>query len=419
MKKVLQYLSTFIIPKKMEVHRDMNLFVAVLLFLLSAVLCAGIGNFRLKTVLKNGYLGECYSYEDTFDLTLENFDSSMLPSFTMNEETYKAENIVWPNGVQQSVYNLTYKAEDGLDVNMTLVYEFDKTTKDDLDFDLNAYLQVNPYDGNGNLISRDILVVYTQDIFYYIFNRGYTLGYKPSEQDTLEAHHYLNVEKWALAKNWSMYKVQRDTEGNIVKDTNGDLIYLPNAENKEYTRNINQLFTNGGERNVGIFSYLELDKNNATYTKFENPLHDCANIMINTCKESVSIYGYILSFFYVVVLPILWVFVIWLLMRKNAEITRFREYYSICAASFLFPSLIGGIVTLFVPYTIISRIIMIAQAVFYFIVVSRINAVKTKNPPKQKEEVIDVTPVHEDIKTRPVQEVLEDNTENRKPSIIE
>ena len=155
MKKVLQYLSTFIIPKKMEVHRDMNLFVAVLLFLLSAVLCAGIGNFRLRTVLKNGYLGECYSYEDTFDLTLENFDSSMLPSFTMNEETYKAENIVWPNGVQQSVYNLTYKAEDGLDVNMTLVYEFDKTTKDDLDFDLNAYLHLSHlqlYKSNCKLI---------------------------------------------------------------------------------------------------------------------------------------------------------------------------------------------------------------------------------------------------------------------------
>ena len=160
MKKVLKFISTFIVPKKLEVHRDMNLFIAVLLFLLSAVMCAGIGNITLKSVLKNKHLTECYAYEDTYEVNLDNFDVSNLPTFTINEETHKAENIVWPNGVPQTVYNLTYKAERGLDINVTLVYEFDKTAKDDLDFDLNAYLQVKPYDENHNLITRDILVVY-------------------------------------------------------------------------------------------------------------------------------------------------------------------------------------------------------------------------------------------------------------------
>lgn len=420
MKKVLKFISTFVVPKKLEVHRDMNLFIAVLLFLLSAVMCAGIGNITLKSVLRNKHLTECYAYEDTYELKLENFDVANLPTFTINEETHKAENIVWPNGVPQSVYNLTYKANDGLDVNVTLVYEFDKTSKDDLDFDLNAYLKVNPFDANHNLVSRDILVVYTQDIFYYIFNRGYTLGYSANKEVDLEQYHYLYVEKWAMTNDWSMYKVQRDSEGKIVKDANGKMIYLPNEEQKEYTNNINHLFTYAGQRNVGIYSYLELENGKFNYAKLENPIVDFTEIALDTCTNSVSMYGYILSFFYVVVLPLLWVFVIWLLMKKNAEITRFREYYSICAASFLLPSLLGGIVTLFIPYTLIARIIMIAQAVFYFVVVSRINAAKPNqdNNKKVKKEVIDVEP-EEVIKTKPLHEVLEDKGENRRPSIIE
>ena len=419
MKKVLKFILTFIVPKKIEAHRDMNLFIAVLMFLLSAVLCAGIGVLRLETVLKNNYLDECYAYEDTYELTLENFDVANLPTFTINEETYKAENIVWPNGVEQSVYNLTYKAKEGLDVNLTIVYEFDKTVKDELDFDLDSYLKVVPFNENKELVTRDILVVYTQDIFYYIFNRGYTLSYMAFDQP-LEESHYLYVDKWAATNQWSMYKVQRDSNGKVVTNANNQLIYLPDEENKEYNNNINQIFTYGEQQNVGIHSYMELEKNGYNFAKLENPIVDYTEISLDACKTMVSTYGYILSFFYVVVLPILWIFVIWLLMKKNAELTRFREYYSICAASMLLPSLIGGIVTLFIPYSIIAKVIMFVQAVFYLIVVSRINAVKpNKNDKNKKEEVIDIYPEEEKIETKPIQDVIDNNDVRRKPSVIE
>ena len=47
---------SLILPRKMEEHRDMNLFIAVLLFVLSMILCAGIPAKRLTTVIKNNYL---------------------------------------------------------------------------------------------------------------------------------------------------------------------------------------------------------------------------------------------------------------------------------------------------------------------------------------------------------------------------
>ena len=70
-------------------------------------MCAGIGNITLKSVLKNKHLTECYAYEDTYEVNLDNFDVSNLPTFTINEETHKAENIVWPNGTVESRKSVT------------------------------------------------------------------------------------------------------------------------------------------------------------------------------------------------------------------------------------------------------------------------------------------------------------------------
>ena len=401
----------------MEEHRDLNLFLAVLTFLLCAIISVGIPSITLKNNLKNKYIDQCYCYPDTFELSIDNFNSAALPSFEVDEETKKAVNIKYPNNEKKSVYELTYKANDGMDVNLTIVYEFDVDTTESLKFDLDSYLKKVPFDTNHNLISRDILVVYTEQIFYYIFNRGYMLSYKDNPEGVLEDYHYLNVPSWNEDKNWSMYKAQRDENGNIIKDAAGEIVFDKKDGQLVYNDNINQLFTDGMSVNVGMFSYYELQESGLKFTNLENPIQDYANIMIDSCAESVNTYSYILSIFYMVILPVLWVLVMWLVMKKNGVITRFREYYSVAAISFIVPSLIAGIVGLFIPYPIISKYIMIVQAIYYFIVVTIINGNTKNQVQSEPKEVIDVPA--EKIETTPVSEFVHTETESKKPSIIE
>ena len=386
-----------------------------MIFILCALISVGIPSLRLKSLLKNNYLDECYSYADTYELTLEGFNPASLPSFEIDKETKKVINVQYPNNEKQSVYELKYKAKDGLDVNLTLVYEFDVTNEDELKFDLDAYLKQVPFDGNHNLISRDVLVIYTEQVFYYIFNRGYMLNYIDDKEGELETYHYINVGSWEQTGEWSVYKTERDENGKIVKDASGEIIYKLEDGEKVYNNNINQLFTNGASTNIGIFSYYELEEANLPFTKLDNPIQAFSDILVYCCAESVGTYSYILSFFYMVILPILWVLVMWLLMKKGSVLTRFREYYSIAAISFIAPSILTAIVGLFIPYTIISKVVMIVQAVYYFIVVSRINSMPVNNKDKAEEVVIDIPT--EKIETVPVAEAVE--TESKKPSIIE
>lgn len=409
------FLLSIFVPRKMEEHRDLNLFLAVMIFILCALISVGIPSLRLKSLLKNNYLDECYSYADTYELTLEGFNPASLPSFEIDKETKKVINVQYPNNEKQSVYELKYKAKDGLDVNLTLVYEFDVTNEDELKFDLDAYLKQVPFDGNHNLISRDVLVIYTEQVFYYIFNRGYMLNYIDDKEGELETYHYINVGSWEQTGEWSVYKTERDENGKIVKDASGEIIYKLEDGEKVYNNNINQLFTNGASTNIGIFSYYELEEANLPFTKLDNPIQAFSDILVYCCAESVGTYSYILSFFYMVILPILWVLVMWLLMKKGSVLTRFREYYSIAAISFIAPSILTAIVGLFIPYTIISKVVMIVQAVYYFIVVSRINSMPVNNKDKAEEVVIDIPT--EKIETVPVAEAVE--TESKKPSIIE
>ena len=409
------FLLSIFVPRKMEEHRDLNLFLAVMIFILCALISVGIPSLRLKSLLKNNYLDECYSYQDTYELTLEGFNPASLPSFEIDKETRKVINVQYPNNEKQSVYELKYKAKDGLDVNLTLVYEFDVTNEDELKFDLDAYLKQVPFDGNHNLISRDVLVIYTEQVFYYIFNRGYMLNYINDKEGELETYHYINVGSWEQTGDWSVYKTERDENGKIVKDASGEIIYKLEDGEKVYNNNINQLFTNGASTNIGIFSYYELEEANLPFTKLENPIQAFSDILVYCCAESVGTYSYILSFFYMVILPILWVLVMWLLMKKGSVLTRFREYYSIAAISFIAPSILTAIVGLFIPYTIISKVVMIVQAVYYFIVVSRINSMTVKTTDNKEEVVIDIPT--EKIETVPVTQAAE--TETKKPSIIE
>ena len=392
----------------MEVHRDMNLFIVVLVFLMCGMLCAGVPSLRLEKIVKDRYLNECYVYEDAYHAELVDFDVTTLPHFELSSSNTAAFASV--EGYQE--YDLVYKSEENeLPINVKIVYEFDKDRDDELTFDLNAYLSDIPFDENKQLKSRDLLIVYTDQILYYIYNHGYNPAYASTNGDvSIEDYHYLYIKSWADTGKWSLYDSYADSEGKVTPylyfpaedevdldstkwtakfvaeyDSNGNLINNVKTIGERqftgvyhYTKVINKIFTCEEKLNVGVYSYLECEGNDTAYRNLSNPLATFSDMMVTSSVTSVKVYSYILAAFYVVVLPIMWVLIMWLILHKNGELQRLREYYAVAAAAMILPSIATAIVGLWIPYTIMSRIAMIVQAVWYFVVCTIINTAKKR-----------------------------------------
>ena len=438
------FILSFILPRRMEEHREMNLFIAVLLFLLSMLLCAGIPNKRLEKIIKKNYLSDCCVFPGTYDAT---FEKPSLPVYSIingEVDNYQLIN-------DQKVYDIEYKLQDETVVNLKLVYQFDVDDEHGIDksvFSIDEYLRTNPFNEDHSLKQKDVLAVFTKTGLYYIFNHGYAYGYVNNQEATLEQANYLNVQSWTDSGKWSIYEhdlevidgqevfteyyyhpksleeYEQDPTGKNwteVRTTDTKIHDFDYKPIKKYNNNLYELFNYGGSSNVGYYSYKTLTTLGEDFMTFdENPLTEISDLLVLDLNSSVRTYNYILSFFYVVVLPIVWVLIVWLVMHKNGELVRFREYYAIASIAFLLPSIVIGIVGYFIPYQSISRFAMILHAGYYFVCVSRINSMGKGKVSSAKEQVIDVNPVetknYTDIKTKPIEQVNYSGQEEPKKS---
>lgn len=423
MKKFFNFILSFIAPKKMEVHREMSIFIAFLIFLACALLSAGVPALRLNSLLKNKYVTECYAFDGTYSSEMiSDFDLSQLPSFELNSSN---EAKGYGEATNQ-VFDIAYKNSNDETINLKIIYAFgvDRNTNlADVDlggFDLNEYLSFIPFNEDHTLKQRDVLVVYTKDILYYIFNHGYTLGYMNNSEANLEDYHYINIPTWVGVNNWTLYEAKLDADGNLVKDASGEIIYKTDTDgNKIYKTNLNELFTCGSNTSIGIFSYLELQEADINFNELSKttPLFELTDIIIYSCESSVKLYSFILSIFYNFLLPLLWIFVMWLILHKGGELTRFREYYAICACTMILPSIITAIVGLFIPFTIFAKFSMIVEAVWFFIVVSIINSMKRQRTKVEEPKVEEEATVEEEVKTQEISEIKEEQKEEEESRV--
>ena len=442
--KFLNFILSFILPNKMENRRDMNVFIAILIYLACAIMMAGIPNIRINKVVKDKFLTECYCFEETFDTTLDELSKvayAKIPAFEMKSDN----SIKYAFDNEEKVIELKYNTKSsGKKINLTIVYLPYLTNDDEIPmdvFDLNAYLKVNPFDENHQLKSQDVLAIYTNKVFYFIFNHGYTLAYINASSDaSLEDYHYLYIPNWESKGDWSLYRTALDEEGKIKRDANNKVIYayykydeennIKRLENEEidydyssdesryseriYNANINKMFAYSSQQNIGMYSYLELNEQgiNVLDVRNLNALEEFSETMIASCVTSVKTTSYILSLFFNVLLPLLWVFVMWLLLHRNGELTRFKEYYAIGASSMILPSIITSIVGLFYPYTLFARIAMIVTALYYLVCVLFINNMGRKarmmmqtKPKSEKSE-------DKEVETVPIKEFVSDVKED-------
>lgn len=487
-KKILDFILSFIQPKKMIRYRSINLFVIVLLFLSCMLMCAGISNISLLNYVKRNK-ENFRLFPEVYDLQYDGNVS--LPKFTIDDKTGGLTNFTI-GSEEDNVYELQFNLKDETKFNLTIVYEpnvyvkdLEHTVHDDRisSFDLNGYYNYIPKrDQNGKLLEKDMLVIIHNELVYYIFNHGFdveknetgnytryleitgwdimegtymlpkdaseiaytddkqkTLDYykwsvpaKPGEQVTIGdvkytatyvRSYFLPANETELVPNsYDVYDIRKWTK---LATNKNETIFLGDEEFKAQPRlksNIHEIFVSEDKTRVGVFSLYQAKQLDVNFGDLENgkyPVNPAlvvegmANLMVNSAANQLQMYNFIYAIIFIIFMPLLWTFATWAMGKKFGELTRFKEYYAICSISFILPSILIALFTVFVePYVFIAQYAMFVQVAFYIFCIFKMNNQNRKpeknndnnknnnNSNTKKEEVIDLKVNSESIRER-------------------
>ena len=477
MKRILDFILSFVMPSKIKRYRSLNIFLIVLIFLGCALLCAGVSNLSLERYVKRNK-ENFRLFSETFELPSGN--EEILPKFTLNQTTFEIEDFAG-----NDLYEATFDLEDGTKLNLTLVYEPDvyindleETPYDDriIDFNIIDYYNYVPErDANGNLREKNMLVIITAELIYYFNNHGYDLnkgadgnytrylestGWSimekkcvlPKDESEIvyldEEKKELDYSKWTVnarlgdvatlgGKTYVAYNTQEDayflpatsSEINLSdwsltcnKDdeiTHNGVVYKAKTK---ISRNLHDVFISEGTQRIGVFSlyqasklginFADLNGDGKATTDMKLVVEAIGNLMVNMGVNQLSNYNTIYAIIFIVILPLLWTFGLWMMSRKFGELTRVKEYYAICSVSYIVPSLLVALFTVFAqPYAFIAQYAMFVQLAFYIFMVYKINNPKTKKNDtnlnnSQKAETVDLkveTKTVTEIKSRAAQ----------------
>lgn len=398
MKKILDFLASFVVPKKMLKHKDMNIFVILIIMLLSFFACTFISNLRTRTFVERNP-ESLYYYEDMTNIIEEKDELAKLPVFELEDGRVKNAELVMET--VKNPYTFTYKEnEDDLPLEVELYFFLDKVTFtadaikegtekiDPKELNLHEKL-VNPYDDDLNKKSNNLLVVYTNSSVFYIYNNGYVLS-----RGTV-----INY----LDNIWTMY--EKDEEGNQIyflpKDATevennhwtvvanvGDTAEIPGyglyEARKQVTQNIFDIFYNydKGSKRVGFYEYgvseeagINLYKFSKD-TKWSEVLNNLAEVTIQSSVGDFKFKTTLKGLLHILALPFGWSFLLWLLTKKFGQLKYYKEYLAIAATSMVLPCIVISITSCFIPYFNIARWGTALIAAFYFLTIIGINGTR-------------------------------------------
>lgn len=256
MKKFLDFISSFVLPKKMMRYRNINFFIIVLIFLGCMFLCVGTSNLGLTRYIKNN--------KDSFRLFNEVYDLSSeekvnLPRFSIDESKSVITNFTIGEEVD-NVYELSFPLEDNKTLNLTLVYEPNVKINDDeatshddriLNFDINGYYYHLPKrTQDDELLEQDMLLVITNELIYYIFNHGCDLVKNTDG----------NYNKYLESTGWNIM------ETKYVLPANAEEIIYSDAEKKniDYSK-WTKIAKRGEEISIDGVTYKAYDTKEIAY----------------------------------------------------------------------------------------------------------------------------------------------------------
>ena len=472
MKRILDFILSFVVPSKIKRYRNLNIFLIVLIFLGCSLLCAGVSNLSLERYVKRNK-ENFRLFSETYDLPSGN--EKILPKFTLDESTFEIEDFAGEN-----LYETTFDLEDGSKLNLTLVYEpnvyindLEETPYDDriINFNIVDYYNYVPErDANGKLKEKDMLVIITAELIYYFNNHGYDLyqsadgtytryleatGWSIMEKKcvlpkdeseivyTDETNKTLDYSKWTESaklgdtksiggKTYVAYNTQEDayylpatsSEVNSLNswslscDKDGEITHngvVYKAKTK-ISRNLHNVFISDATQRIGVFSLYQASKLGINFgdlsgdgkatTDMKLVVEAIGNLMVNMGVSQLSNYNTIYAIIFIVILPLLWTFGLWMMSRKFGELTRVKEYYAICSVSYIFPSVLVALFTIVAqPYAFIAQYAMFVQLAFYIFMVYKINNPKTKKTNNDSGNSRELPVVDLKVETKKVTEI--------------
>lgn len=427
MKNFLNFILSFILPRRMVKHMNMKFLLALVLILVASVFNILSSSMRAKKdATKALEFPTLFTDVDgiTFDneipnVSLDNSESSGYV-YIDGVKTEQKGSGLHLNADKNGVYTGTAIKNDKTIV-VTVVLA-DETFSAAGSMSNPAIVEGFDLDGYCNQTVNDkteyVLYVFTLDNVYYLFGLSQT----EDEKSTVAASNYF-VYETDSEKNLIYYLPKDDSElavngyGKIdttlwtrtASKTDTIDFTIPDeykayeeqiVPTKRHLKNIyNALYGN-------VISYpnldacgLEIKTLNSDFPEFQNQFKTS---LVSVRASQINLSSLIVSAFITIIIPFILTLITWLL-SKSFYMKKYRQYYAIAAITFFDTSLVSIIVGIFVSYLSACFWILLGGTLYFITACFRINTIpETHDEAKPEDEAPKEEPK---VKYRPMEDV--------------
>lgn len=404
MKKFKDFILSFILPRKMYRHHNMKFIYALFIFILSAFIILFSVNLSVKRFMRKNIGSprfEEIQYEKTASVTFPKYKivKSENGGYYLDCDEPGTDGVdSYHNVVHTQLVGKRQNQKKILDVTTVFIEDMDLFKSDGTEivtidqsiFHLENYLN-QPVQDNYEYV----LYIFTKKAFYYCYNLGKvknangnlvdapTYQYAYQYDDSGAYRYFLPKDSSELVydetyQTWDITLWSVETaEGEVatLQDANGQSVTVTSS--RKHQENLRYALRGGEYIYNNIVDIDELGKSDAVINLGGNSnlpevLAELYEVMVVADAQiQKSMYGLIAMIVNVLV-PLLWVLITWLMSRHFA-MNKFREYYAICAVTYLSTSIIGFILGFFIEFTKLMLIVLIIELIYYIFVTFRIN----------------------------------------------
>ncbi|HHV14647.1 MAG TPA: hypothetical protein GXX66_03255 [Acholeplasmataceae bacterium] len=359
--KVLDFFKSLVIPIKMARYKYMSVLIAVLIFVAASVVTVVPVNYN--------YEHSNYSWiESNNVLALQYLTKAPISDNEVDENNV----VIGKKG------NLNEVLEDFYDLKLLVKKNEDSNTwdlvKENGEFD-----QDERHVFKMQYKKDDVETIHI-NLYVDLFNK--TTDHELAEKDKLKIVPYRDfAEREDMPAKYPEFRAEsyswKDDSGNVKLENYISIVL--NTDAIHYVIDFKALNENGDVIDIAdqfqskrfwnndyLYSYKDYEGYNS-----QQFFDYIARIVVLGYARNAATASSFWSFVYTFIYPLVIVFLIWILFRKQGQLKKFKEYYNIAAITSLIPIIVVFIVSWFWP-NILSYYV-IGFAVYYLFIIAKIN----------------------------------------------